>query len=121
MIIENILSRQDENLSSGLVFCVLEKASNFKKRIYEHKKDFKQLRWVRLFSLQSQFLSKVKLVWIQGFLSARLFAVPRLKDQVCPTIYPSMDLRRSTKVKRKRFRLEFEPGFRVHFWRSSNK
>ena len=34
------------------------------------------------------FLSGVKQVWIQSFPSPRLVASPRLKNLVCPTIYP---------------------------------
>ena len=37
---------------------------------------------------QGQFLSGVLQVWIQNFLSPRLVAQPRLKNLVCPTIYP---------------------------------
>ena len=37
---------------------------------------------------QGQFLSGVYQVWIQSFSSSRLVASPRLKNQVCPTIYP---------------------------------
>ena len=37
---------------------------------------------------QGQFLSGVLQVWIQSFPSPRLFASPRLKKSVCPTIYP---------------------------------
>ena len=37
---------------------------------------------------QGQFLSRVLLVWIQSFPSPRLVASPRLKNPVCPTIYP---------------------------------
>ena len=34
------------------------------------------------------FLSGVLQVWIQSFPSPRLIALPRLKNLVCPTIYP---------------------------------
>ena len=37
---------------------------------------------------QGQFLSGVQQVWIQSCPSPRLVASPRLKDLVCPTIYP---------------------------------
>ena len=37
---------------------------------------------------QGQFLSGVLQVWIQSFPSPRLVASPRLKNSVCPTIYP---------------------------------
>ena len=37
---------------------------------------------------QGQFLSEVQQVWIQSFPSSRLVASPRLKNLVCPTIYP---------------------------------
>ena len=37
---------------------------------------------------QGQFLSGVQQVWIQSFPSPRLVASPRLKNLVCPTIYP---------------------------------
>ena len=37
---------------------------------------------------QGQFLSRVWQVWIQSFHSPRLVASPRLKNPVCPTIYP---------------------------------
>ena len=37
---------------------------------------------------QGQFLSGVYQVWIQSFPSPRLVASPRLKNLVCPTIYP---------------------------------
>ena len=37
---------------------------------------------------QGQFLSGVQQVWIQSFPSPRLVASPRLKNTVCPTIYP---------------------------------
>ena len=37
---------------------------------------------------QGQFLSGVQPVWIQSFPSSRLVASPRLKNLVCPTIYP---------------------------------
>ena len=37
---------------------------------------------------QGQFLSGVWQVWIQSFPSPRLVAPPRLKNLVCPTIYP---------------------------------
>ena len=37
---------------------------------------------------QGQFLSGVEQVWIQSFPSPRLVASPRLKNLVCPTIYP---------------------------------
>ena len=37
---------------------------------------------------QSQFLSGVLQVWIQNILSPRLVASPKLKNPVCPTIYP---------------------------------
>ena len=37
---------------------------------------------------QGQFLSGVWQVWIQSFPSPRLVASPRLKNLVCPTIYP---------------------------------
>ena len=37
---------------------------------------------------QGQVLSRVKLVSNQSFPSYRLFAEPRLKNPVCPTIYP---------------------------------
>ena len=37
---------------------------------------------------QGQFLSGVWQVWIQGFPSPRLVASPRLKNLVCPIIYP---------------------------------
>ena len=37
---------------------------------------------------QGQFLSGVWQVWIQSFPSSRLVATPRLKNSVCPTIYP---------------------------------
>ena len=37
---------------------------------------------------QGQFLSEVLQVWIQSFPSPRLVASPRLKNLVCPTIYP---------------------------------
>ena len=37
---------------------------------------------------QGQFLSEVQQVWIQSFPSPRLVASPRLKNLVCPTIYP---------------------------------
>ena len=40
--------------------------------------------------MQIQFLSGVKLVWAQSF-SSRLIAVPRLKNQVCPGIYPWLE------------------------------
>ena len=36
---------------------------------------------------QSQFLSGVKLVWIQKFPSSKLVAEPKLKKLVGPTIY----------------------------------
>ena len=34
------------------------------------------------------FLSRVERVWIQSFPSPRLVTSPRLKNLVCPTIYP---------------------------------
>ena len=37
---------------------------------------------------QDQFLSRVQLVWIKIFPSPRLVALPRLMNQVCPTIFP---------------------------------
>ena len=37
---------------------------------------------------QGQFLSGVQQVWIQSFPSTRLVTLPRLKNQVCPIIYP---------------------------------
>ena len=37
---------------------------------------------------QGQFLSGVQQVWIQSFPSPRLVTSPRLKNLVCPTIYP---------------------------------
>ena len=37
---------------------------------------------------QGQFLSGAQQVWIQSFLSPRLVASPRLKNLICPTIYP---------------------------------
>ena len=37
---------------------------------------------------QGQFLSGVSQVWIQSFPSSRLVASSRLKNLVCPTIYP---------------------------------
>ena len=40
---------------------------------------------------QGRFLSGVKQVWIQSFSSPRLVASPRLKNSVCPTIYPSLE------------------------------
>ena len=40
---------------------------------------------------QGQFLSGVSQVWIQSFPSLRLVASPRMKNLVCPTIYPELD------------------------------
>ena len=40
---------------------------------------------------QGQFLSGVYQVWIQSFPSPRLVASPRLKNLVCPTIYPYVE------------------------------
>ena len=37
---------------------------------------------------QGQFLNGVEQVWSQSFPSPRLVASPRLKNLVCPTIYP---------------------------------
>ena len=37
---------------------------------------------------QGQFLSRVQQVWIQSFPSPRLVALPRLKNLLCPAIYP---------------------------------
>ena len=39
---------------------------------------------------QGQFLSGVWQVWIQSFPSPRLVASPRLKNLLCPTIYPTI-------------------------------
>ena len=40
---------------------------------------------------QAQFLSGVQKAWIQSFPSPWLVASPRLKNLVCPTIYPLLE------------------------------
>ena len=36
-------------------------------------------------------IGEVQLVWVQGFLSPRLLNLPKLKNPVCPTIYPWLE------------------------------
>ena len=40
---------------------------------------------------QGQFLSEIEQVWIHSFPSPSLVASPRLKNLVCPTIYPYLE------------------------------
>ena len=76
------------------VFILYPKSSFQDGVLYKHHRSI-STRWSYLPTpplgqdmTQGQFLSGVQQDWIQSFPSPRLVATPRLKNLVCPTIYP---------------------------------